>query len=314
MRKYSTYFIVLAALLWSLDTLLRKPLTGHLNSSTIVFFEHAFGVLLLLPVLIKGSRVFQTLSRKDWLALLFIGIGGSALATYFFTLSFSYVSPSVAILLQKVQPLIALGLAAVLLKERLAKTFWLWGLVAILGAYFVSFPKGIDALSVFETRGVYFALLAAVLWGGSTVFGRHLVKKMTFPTLTALRLLTAFIFLSFFITARRELSSLADVSLGDLGSLIAITLFTGTGALLLYYYGLKGTKASVATIAELFFPFSAVVINWIFLNERLDTIQIIGGIVLMGAIYMTQRAGKKDIDQRDHYAASIATQEPSIIK
>lgn len=301
---------MVAAFLWSLDTLLRKPLTGHLSSGVIVFYEHLFGVILLLPILIKNARQYLSMGRKEWIALLFIGVGGSALATYFFTASFQFVSPSVSILLQKVQPIVAILMASALLKERLTRSFWVWVLIAVGGAYFISFPSGIGDLTVRQSQGVWYALLAAFLWGGSTVMGRFLIRKMTYPTVTALRLTVALVFLLFLLTAQRGLGGLGGVSAGDVGSLVMITLFTGTGALLIYYYGLRSTKASVATIAELFFPFSAVVVNWIFLDEKLSFAQIAGGIVLLGAIYMVQKVGRKNVQEPPkHETIAIAPEK-----
>lgn len=290
--------IMAAAFLWSLDALLRKPLTGELSSSVIVFYEHLFGVILLAPILIKHVRQFAALQRREWLAVLFIGIGGSALATYFFTASFQYVSPSVAILLQKVQPLIAILMATIILRERLHRMFWIWAAIALIGGYIVSFPAGVGELTVGHTRGVYYALIAALFWGGSTVMGRIVIRKVTYPALTALRLTVALLFLTFFMTAQRTLPDLGTITMGNISSLVLITLFTGTGALLVYYYGLRSTKASVATIAELFFPLSAVIINWIFLDDALTFTQILGGLLMVGAIYMVQRLGKIPVDQR----------------
>ncbi len=292
---YGSFFIMFAALLWSLDTLLRKPLTDHLMSSTIVFYEHLFGFILLLPFLIRSARKFLQLSRREWFSVLFIAVGGSALATYFFTASFQFVSPSVSILLQKVQPIIAIVMASMLLKEKMAKSFWVWALVSLIGGYFISFPNGIHDLTVHQAKGIFFALIAAFLWGGSTVMGRHLIRKLTFPTVTALRISVALVFLAFFVTAQRTLGELAKISGRDVLSLVLITLFTGTGALLIYYYGLKSTKASVATIAELFFPLSAVVVNWIFLHETLVTMQILGGVILLLGMYMVQKTGRRPV-------------------
>ncbi|HCM68575.1 MAG: hypothetical protein A2898_04350 [Candidatus Kerfeldbacteria bacterium RIFCSPLOWO2_01_FULL_48_11] len=296
MRKYGAFFIMIAALLWSADSLLRQPLTEGISSSTIVFYEHLFGAILLLPILWKSRKQFEALNRKELWAVLFIAVGGSALATYFFTSAFTYVSPTVAILLQKTQPIIALVLAALLLKERLATSFWIWTLLALGGAYFVSFPDGIGNLSLTSMKGVWYALLAAFFWGGSTVMGRYVLRKLTYPALTSLRLSVALLFMLFFIVTQRTLHLLGGLSGTDITRLLLITVFTGTGALLIYYYGLKSTKASVATIAELVFPFSAVALNWIFLDQALVTTQVIGGIILVGSIYMVQRSGRKYIE------------------
>lgn len=287
MKKYAPLFIVAAAFLWSTDTLLRKPLTEEISATTIVFFEHLFGVILLLPIFFYGLKQLRSFTQKEWFSILFIALGGSALATVFFTTSFNYVSPSVSILLQKIQPIFTILLAALILKEGLIKRYWFWAGLAIIGAYFVSFPEITPTLSLYEGgfRGILYALIAAFFWGGSTVFGRIVLKKVEFKFMTSLRLTFALFFLFIMLIWQGELGGLGGVTLHNIWYLVLITLIPGTLALLLYYRGLKHTKASVSTIAELFWPLSAVILNWIFLGEVLNATQIIGGVVLVFAIW-----------------------------
>jgi len=63
-----------------------------------------------------------------------------------------------------------------------------------------------------------------------------------------------------------------------------IAIVAGFISLFIYYRGLKFTSASVATLAELTFPVAAVVVNWIFLDATLTSMQIVGSAVLLFAI------------------------------
>src|SRR3989344_161291 len=169
--KLGPWLVALAALLWAVDAPFRKYLTVGLSSTAIVLMEHLVIAVLVILFLHKYLGEFRNLNARDWLAVIFIGFGGSALATVFFTQSFHYVNPSVAILLQKTQPFIAILMAVTFLKERLRARFWLWAIVGVFGAYLVSFPElRIENLGLGGVNlGVIFALLAAFLWGGSTV-------------------------------------------------------------------------------------------------------------------------------------------------
>ena len=53
---------------------------------------------------------------------------------------------------------------------------------------------------------------------------------------------------------------------------------------LLYYRGLSGTKASYATLAEISFPASAVILNWVFLGVTVTANQLAGFGLLWAAI------------------------------
>lgn len=292
------FLVFLAAMLWATDAPFRVYLTEDLSSSFIVLAEHAVDILIALPILALGWRELKELDWRGWLAVLVIAVGGSALASIAFTESFRYVNPSVAILLQKLQPLIAIGLAALLLKETLHKRFWLWAVLALGGAYLISFPGLLPQLYPGEafnpnTIGVLFALSAATLWGASTVLGKYVLRTISFKTLAAMRFVGAFVFLLVLNFAQDTIPPLGEVTQTDWLFIMIIALTSGVLSLFLYYYGLKHTQASIATLAELGFPLAAVLVNAFFIAgvSRPDTflglyaMQWLGTALLLFALY-----------------------------
>ena len=55
------------------------------------------------------------------------------------------------------------------------------------------------------------------------------------------------------------------------------------------YYGLKNVPASHATLYELFWPLSAMFIDWFFRSRTLELAQIIGAILLLGSTILLTR-------------------------
>ena len=284
--KLGPWLVALAALLWAVDAPFRKLLTQDLSSTTIVFMEHLVIAALVLVFLAKYFSEFRDLSWREWLAVVFIAFGGSALATVFFTQSFHYINPSVAILLQKTQPFIAILLAAVLLREKLSRRFWLWALVGMFGAYLLSFPElRISGLEFSGgVAGITLALAASFFWGGSTVMGRLVLRKLSYPAMTALRFLGALVFLFILELYFRTLGEIGSASGKDWLYVFIIAVLAGFVSLFIYYRGLRDTRARIATIAELAFPFAAVVVNWIFLDATLEWGQIVGSAILILAV------------------------------
>lgn len=299
--------VFFAAMLWATDAPFRSQLTTELSSSFIVLAEHGVNLLFALPILFFNWAELKNFSRREWASVLAIALGGSALASIAFTQSFHYVNPSVSILLQKVQPLIAISLAAVLLKERLNRFFWIWAAVAIGGAYLISFPSLVPRLYEGEafnpnTIGVALALLAAFLWGASTVLGKYVLRVSSFQTLTALRFSVAFVFLFFIAAAHDQLPPMAAVSARDWLYIAIVALVSGVASLSIYYYGLQYTKASIATIAELGFPLAAVFVNAYFVAGAVQegtvfglfAAQWLGALLLLSSLYMLSRVNSPE--------------------
>ncbi|MEW6635957.1 MAG: EamA family transporter [Actinomycetota bacterium] len=77
-------------------------------------------------------------------------------------------------------------------------------------------------------------------------------------------------------------------------NVVLLALLPGLLALLLYYRGLTATRASYATLAELAFPATAVVLNWAFLGVGVSANQALGFVLLWGSVlalgYLNARA------------------------
>ena len=299
--------VFIAAALWATDAPFRVHLTQTLSSNFIVLAEHAVDLLIALPILVWGWRELRNLTRREWLAVVFIAVGGSALASVAFTQSFHYVNPSVSILLQKVQPLIAIALAWFFLGERLSKNFWVWTATALFGAYLVSFPNLVPQLYEGEafnpnTVGALLALTAAVLWGASTVFGKFVLRKVSFQMMTSLRFVGAFVFLAILTTAQHSFPVTGTLTSTDWLFIGIIAITSGVASLFIYYYGLQYTKASIATIAELGFPLAAVFVNAYFIQGTpvpgaflgLVAGQWLGTALLLFAMLMLSRVNREE--------------------
>lgn len=294
-RKYGTFFVFFAAMLWASDAPFRAHLTKELSSNFIVLGEHVVDMLVALPVLWHWRAELAKLSGREWFAIFFIGICGSALASIAFTQAFHYVSPSVAILLQKLQPLLTIALAVTFLHERLPKNFWWWFSCAICGAYLVSFsglkPELFPGEHLTANQiGVLYALLAAVCWGASTVCGKIALERVNFQTVTALRFVVASFFLGGLNMYTGTWMDYMKMSTNDVYFIAMTAITSGIVALFIYYRGLMYTKASVATIAELGFPVAAVLVNYFFLNSTLSIWQIVGMVLLIVSVgFLSQK-------------------------
>ncbi len=297
MKKYLPIFaIIFAALLWSLDGFLRQELY-NVSSFLIVAIEHIIGALVFLPFLLKGKKEIFAMGQRAWSSIFWISVFGGLLGLFFYTKALSYINYidlSVVVLLQKFQPLFAISLAAVVLKERITKRFLLLAIMALVGGYFVTF--GLNPIVGGDDKMIIaalLALLAAFCWGSSTVLGKHTLKTLSFPVVTALRLSVTAIIAMVVLLAVRGYSEINVITFLQWKIILLIVFTTGSVALFIYYYGLKHVKASHSSIYELFWPLSAVAIDWIIRGRVLSPIQFAGGAILIISIILLTRDQKK---------------------
>jgi drug/metabolite transporter (DMT)-like permease len=66
--------------------------------------------------------------------------------------------------------------------------------------------------------------------------------------------------------------------------ILLICITTGSGAIFIYYYGLRRVRAIIATISELLFPVSAILFDYLINDSVLTTVQLISAAVMVFAI------------------------------
>jgi len=292
MKKIAAFgplFVVIAALLWSFDGVLRISLYS-LPPAVIVFYEHLLGAIILLLISFKWIKDLRKMTRKEWIAIGVVALFSGALGTFFYTgalQKISFTQYSVVVLLQQLQPIWAILAAGILLKEKITKKFLGYALLALVAAYFITFKD----LSVNLTTGSgtvmagLLALGAGVMWGSSTAISKYVLNKVSFLTATSLRFFLAPIFAFMFILSGNQTEMLFNLTLNQLQTLLIITFSTGMVALGVYYYGLKKTPARITTLCELAWPASAIFIDYFLYHKTLSSTQILGVAVLIFVIY-----------------------------
>ena len=253
--------VALGAALWDTDALFRRSLALDLPASTVVFWEHLILVLLTLPFLVKFARNMPSLDRWDVTAILFMGAGASAVATILFTQAFTYGDPTTPLLIQKLQPVIVILAAYLLLSERLRPRSGLYFGFAVGGAYLISFSDPTD-VGIDEIAPALLAAGAAILWAMGTVVGRHLTAKIAPSQLTAIRFAVGLPTAGIILVVRGEGAAAMNMESSDIAALLALAFVPGLAALVVYYRGLSVTYAANATLAELAFPLTAILIGW----------------------------------------------------
>jgi drug/metabolite transporter (DMT)-like permease len=280
--------IFIAAVLWGLDGVLRRSLF-ELPPITIVFLEHCIGLIIIAPFLIASFKK-ETLTTREWGALLLVSLLSGVLGTLFFTaalLSVGFIAFSVVFLIQKLQPIFAVLTASFVLREKPSKAYFVYACIALVAGYFVTFPNGV--VNVDDggktATAAFLALLAAVAWGSSTAFSRYALLSHSHTFITGLRFLCTTLFAGVLLVLLGSAPSLALVGGDHLLTLAFIALSTGMLALWVYYKGLKSTPASVAAIVELAFPLTAVLIDYALYGTVLLFSQYLAAAILLFAMY-----------------------------
>jgi drug/metabolite transporter, DME family len=209
-----------------------------------------------------------------------IGAGASAVATILFTEALFHGDFVTPVVIQKLQPLVAIAGAAVVLGERPRPRFAWFLLPALVGFWLVNQP---DPLSP-TAKGlipIIEATAAAVLWALGTVLGRYVSRDLQFQHIVSLRFFFGLIASAI---ALPVMGAKAYAGGHDSLWIAYLAVVTGLLALSLYYIGLQKTPAVLASLAELTYPAIAVIAGIYAYNSHLKWSQWLGVVLIVGTV------------------------------
>src|SRR5205809_4168331 len=297
---YGPWLVGLGAALWGTESAWRIPLNNLFDADVIVFWEHVLILLLFLPFLLPRLREIRKIDARTWGYLIFSGFAGSAVGTIFFPLALKYGNPTVVNVILNILPVISTMGAFLLFGDCLRPGFFLYAGIAILAGIFVSVAHpaliGVSFERAGLSKGTGFALICALFWGLSTVAGRGVMIGMSLQLASSLRIVVGLTCMTLILLAYGKLHGAALWPVAAQAHaakaivlLVLLASVSGGIPLLIYFEGLRLTRASTAGYFEMMQTLAAVCITWGFFHATLQLHQVFSGLVLVAAVAMVQR-------------------------
>ena len=290
--------IIIAAILWGFDGVVLTPRLFNLNVGFVVFMFHLVPFVLMNTFLFREYRRLKEFTKSDLFVLISIAFFGGALGTLaivkaLFLVNFQHLS--VVVLLQKLQPIFAIILAGIFLKEKIKKNFVFWAILAIVASYSLTFGfhlphMGKDANLI---QAALWALVAAFSFGSATVFGKKALSRFPYYTTNFFRFGFTTLLMLIYVLITNKLGEFQNVTSTNWLFFLIIAVTTGSGAIFLFYFGLNKVKAMISTICELFFPISAIFFDYFINGHALSVVQWVSAIIMITAIVEISYKRKK---------------------
>jgi len=136
------WLILGCALCWTAYTFIGRGATKTLSPLAATLWASLLGALLLgITALVQGGNELAEWSWRVWASVLFLAIGGTALAFTWFADGVKQLGAARASIFINLVPVFAVLQAAVLLNERLGLAVLTGGLLVIAGVWLTSYNK-----------------------------------------------------------------------------------------------------------------------------------------------------------------------------
>lgn len=280
--------LVLTTFLWGGTFIAGRVLSGSVSPIDSAFLRFAIATIALIPMVVLVDKRLALPPAKCWFSLVLLGLTGVFSYNVFFFNGLQHISAGRAALIIASTPLAITLLAAVFLGEKLTPLKLCGVLTCLVGAIVV-ISNGHPTLLFSGGFGPgEKALLGCVAsWTAYSLIGRHVLK--TLPPLTSVcySALIGTVFLGIPALQGGLFSHLSGISIVGWGSLFFLGVGGTALGFSLYYMAIVKIGAARSSVFINLVPVFSLLLSWLILDETVKYIVIIGGIMILCGVSLT---------------------------
>jgi len=276
---------LVVTLIWSSTFVIVKIGLETLGPLTIAGLRYFIGALVLLPFMLFQKTERKPITNNLWMRMILIGISSYTVANGALFWGLKFLPATTGSFLLSFIPLFVLAGGAVFLKE--IPTRWqIFGIFLSLIGSGLFFSPG---LAAGEPKGMMIVGIGLFGFMSFVLLGRGIAREKELDTLT---LTTMPLFIGGMVTIVLAIILEGLPNFTQTGIFVVVWLAVINTAIgyLLYNHALRDlTALEMNTIMNLS-PLITALLSWIILNEKLESIQLLGMIVVIVGVIFVQRA------------------------
>ena len=260
-------------------------------------------VLLVLMVFLRKKISWKRIRADIWI-LIFSGTAIGINWIFLFQ-AYRYTTIANATICYYLAPVIVIFLSPFILKEKLTAVKVGCILAAVVGIWLVTGFGGVaggDIRSGFrhgenDLVGIMYGLGAAAFYASVIIlnkFFRHVTDLERTVIQLSFAALSLFPYVLMTMSERMEALTITSVIL----LIVVGAVHTGL-AYYLYFSGLHALKGQTAALLSYLDPLTAILLSALILSEKVGTLQILGGVFILGGTMFNEIAAKRAPAQRD---------------
>tara|TARA_B100000767_G_scaffold88269_1_gene84796 strand:- start:1608 stop:2459 length:852 start_codon:yes stop_codon:yes gene_type:complete len=277
-------FPFIFVILWSSAFVTTKPIIDNGEPFTALLFRFFFVALgFFLYAIYKNQKILT--SSKNLLQSIISGIlfHGVYLGGVFYSVSIG-MPTGITALIVTLQPILTNAFAGKFLNEKVSIKQWTGIILGFVGATLV---LGLDIGSNLPTLGVISSFIALLAITSSTLWQKKISNNLPLSVSNFYQAIGGCLFhilvIIFFTEPYINFNTTFLIAMSHQIFLVSFGAFTILMLLI------KNNSASKTVSVFFLIPPTTAIIAWLFLNESLDTLDIIGFIIATVGVYIATR-------------------------
>jgi len=277
-------FPLIFILLWSSAFITTKPIIDNSDPFSALAFRFFF-VALGFYLFSIYKRYSIIISRRNLVESVLSGVffHGLYLGGVFYSISIG-MPTGIAALIVTLQPVLTNALSGPILNEKVTIKQWIGVLLGFIGATLV---LGFDVGKDIPLLGLVATIIALVAITTSTIWQKKLSNNLSLPVSNFYQAVGGCLFhiiiISFFTKPYIDLTKTFIIAMGHQIFLVSFGAFT------ILMYLIKNNSASKTVSIFFLIPATSAFMAWIFLNENLTNVDLLGFLITTIGVYIATR-------------------------
>ena len=277
-------FPIIFVLLWSSAFITTKPIIDNSDPFAALAFRFFF-VAIGFYFFSVYSKESILINKKDLVKSFFSGVlfHGFYLGGVFYSISIG-MPTSIAALIVTLQPVLTNALSGPILGEKVTLKQWIGVLLGFIGA---SLVLGLDVGSDIPLKGLIATIVALIAITTSTIWQKKISNNLSLPVSNFYQAVGGCMFHILIIILFAE--PYIDFSKTFLIAMSHQVFLVSFGAFTILMYLIKNNSASKTVSIFFLIPATSAFMAWIFLNENLTNLDLLGFFITTLGVYIATR-------------------------
>ena len=277
-------FPLIFVLLWSSAFITTKPIINNSDPFAALAFRFFF-VAIGFYLFSLYSKQSVIINQKNLIESLFSGVlfHGFYLGGVFYSISIG-MPTGIAALIVTLQPVLTNALSGPILGEKVTLKQWIGVLLGFVGA---SLVLGLDIGSDIPLLGLTATIIALIAITISTIWQKKLSNNLPLPVSNFYQAMGGFLFhvliIIIFAEPYIDFNSTFIIAISHQIFLVSFGAFT------ILMYLIKNNSASKTVSVFFLIPATSAFMAWLFLNESLTNLDLIGFLITTIGVYIATR-------------------------
>ena len=282
--------VLVTILIWGGTPVAGKLALREIPPMTVGLLRYGLATLVLIAQFRRHLPAWGSLRRRDLWIIAWLGILGTFLNHVLFFLGLVFAPASHgAILAPTTSPIWTMLLAARLGQERITREQVVGTGLCILGVSLVVRPGSLtEAGTTRVLFGDLFFLLGGLAWGVYQYLCMVAMRRMSGLASLAYAMMVGCVFLVPLAILERPGHALASASVSAWGSVLYISLAGTALAFFWWNMAIQRVGAGRTAVFTNLVPVVGVFLSWQVLGERLAAVQLLGGVLTVGGVWVCQ--------------------------